>query len=141
MGVGSWFSRGELHLSFRLARSALLTLFGPRLGLRFELLRLLLLLRREHSEDVAMQPRLLDRHVRLRRGKILSGGTDQRFIDGNRLDCGMLRFHRLLQALGEWLRLLAMALRDVADLLFLRITQIELAESEEDACFVVGLRQ
>jgi hypothetical protein len=41
-----------------------------------------------------------------------------------------LRFHCLLQALDERLRLLAVTLRDVADLLLLRIAQIELTECE-----------
>lgn len=122
--------RVELHLPFRLARSALPPLVCPRLRLRFELLRFFLLLRREHSEDVAVQPCLLDRHIRLRRGEILGGGTHQRFVDRDRLDSGTLRFHRLLQALGERLRLLAVTLRDVSDLLLLRITQIELTERE-----------
>ena len=104
----------------RLARAAL----GP------ELLSLRLLLRRQEGEDLGSQPGLPDSELRLQVGGALDGGADRRLIDGRGFGRLALRLDRRAQLRDDVLVLLAVLLRQGADLLLLRLAQIEAAERQ-----------
>ena len=74
---------------------AALPFFHAGVTLGAQLLRLRLLLGRQHREQLGAEPRLLDRQVRLHRRKVLHGGADAPLVNrqrlGGLLPCGLRR--------------------------------------------------
>jgi hypothetical protein len=77
--------------------------------------------------------RLDERHVGLRIGKRLRRGPDQRFVDGNGFNRGTLRRMRFVQPLSDGPHVLAVTLHHRANLLALRIGELELRQREPAA--------
>ena len=102
----------------------------PRAALGPQFLSLRLLLGRQEGEDIGSQPGLPDSELRLHVGGVLHGGADRLLIDRRRFDGFALRVDRGTQLRDDFLVLVAVLLPQGADLLLLRLAQIEAAERQ-----------
>jgi hypothetical protein len=110
-----------------------LPLLHPRfaIGLQFPGLRLLL--RRQKREDLALHPRPLDGELGLGFDQRLRRGADQPFVEGDGIHGFSLRLHGGAKLLRQCAVLLRVVLGSLADLLLLRLAEVQFAKGQPSA--------
>jgi hypothetical protein len=108
----------------------LLALLQTRLALGAQLLQPLLLLGGQKGVDLALEPGVLDRKLRLGPGQLLHRGANPPFIDWQGLGRPAPRLLRPPHLINQRARLLPMLLGELTDLFLLRLSQVELAKRQ-----------
>jgi hypothetical protein len=123
----------RLRLLLATLLHALAALLETRVAFGPQLLRALLLLWRQQRLDIAPEPRLLNRQVRLCRGELLARGPNPSLVHGNGFDGLTPGVGGGLQALDERGDLLPVLLHELPHLRPLRLGQLQLPERKHRA--------